>query len=73
MMPDAQPVPLRSHLKELQAALDDASEALLAHGQEHRCQQLYSTTECEESARIAGLVSDAQYQLSMTRFLNEGD
>ena len=63
------PSSLRTHLRDLQAALDDAAAAHLAHRQEHGCREGM----CPEGKRLAGRVAEADWQLGMTRFLNEAD
>jgi hypothetical protein len=67
--PDARPVSLRSHLRELQRALDDAAGAYFAHRRDHGCRE----GQCAEGKRLRAAAGDAQFALSMTRFLNEGD
>lgn len=64
--PAARPLPLRSHLRDLQAALDDATEASLTHHRAHGCHG-----SCPEARELESAAGDAQYQLGMTRFLNE--
>lgn len=67
--PDARPVSLRVVLRELQTALDDAAAEHYAHRREHHCRE---GSGCTEGKRLATVVEQAQSQLSMTRFLNEG-
>jgi hypothetical protein len=66
--PDARPSSLRSHLRELQAALDEAAAASLAHRQSHGCR---GGSGCAEGLVLAEATARAQQQLQMTRFLNE--
>jgi hypothetical protein len=68
--PSARPVSLRAHLRSLQAALDEAAAANLAHRREHGCRE---GSGCAEGLRLAEATADAQSTLGMTRFLNEGD
>jgi hypothetical protein len=65
--PDARPLSLRSHLREVQAALDEAAAEHFAHRREHHCRE----GQCAEGLRLARSVADQQFALSMTRFLNE--
>ena len=67
--PDACPLSLRVHLRELQADLDAAAAGYFAHRREHSCKE----GTCTEGKQLADLVSEAQSALSMTRFLNEED
>jgi hypothetical protein len=67
--PAAHPLSLRSHLRELQAALDESAAAHFAHRREHHCRE----GTCAEGKKLAEVVSERQYALSMTRFLNEAD
>jgi hypothetical protein len=62
-----QPSSLRARLRELQAELDEASDAVLGHLRDHGCQG----KDCAEAKALSDRVADAQYQLNMTRFLNE--
>jgi len=66
-VPD-KPVRLRDRLKALAADLESGTEALCEHLEEHRC-----LGKCGEARQLAQVASDAQYQLGMTRFLNEDD
>jgi hypothetical protein len=67
------PVSLPRRLREMQAELDAAADACMAHCRDHGCRRghhgLAST--CSEAKGLADRVADARYQLSMTRFLNE--
>jgi hypothetical protein len=67
------PVSLPRRLRELQAELDEAAGACMAHCRDHGCRRghhnLAST--CDEAQALAERLEDAQYQLSMARFLNE--
>lgn len=64
--PDARPVSLRSHLRDLQATRDEAGRLLREHLTEHACRGT-----CTEGRRLAGLLADHDYQIQLTRFLNE--
>jgi hypothetical protein len=66
--PDARPVSLRSHLRELQRALDDAAAEHFAHRQACHCKE---GSGCTEGRQLASRVADAQFTLGITRFLNE--
>jgi hypothetical protein len=67
------PVSLPRRLRELQAELDDAADACMAHCRDHGCRRghhnLAST--CDEAKALTERLEDAQYQLNMARFLNE--
>lgn len=65
--PAAVPLSLRSHLRDLQAALDEAASAHLSHRRDHGCRE----GRCREGKQLAAAVSDADWQLGMTRFLAE--
>ena len=60
---------LRLTLRELQEALDTAVGEHAAHRREHGCR----TGTCEAGMVLAARVAQAQADLGMTRFLNEGD
>jgi hypothetical protein len=64
--PDARPVSLRSHLRMLKAGLDEAARVQTDHLEVCGCRGT-----CAEARRLARLVLDSEYQLQMTRFLNE--
>ena len=66
-MTAAHPSSLRSILRDLQAELDQAAAASLAHRREHGCR----AGTCEEGRMLAEATTAAQGALSMTRFLNE--
>ena len=57
---------LRERLKSLQSDVDEAEESHLAHLRKHSCRG-----RCETARELGGKVADAQYQLGVTRFLNE--
>jgi hypothetical protein len=65
--PAASPLSLRSHLRDLQAVLDETAAAHYAHRLGHGCRE----GTCAEGKQLAGAVSEAQSALSVTRFLNE--
>jgi hypothetical protein len=64
-----QPSSLRGRLRELQAEFDEASDAVLGHLRGHGCQG----KGCAEALHRHLALADAQYQLNMTRFLNEDE
>ena len=63
------PVSLPRRLRELQAELDDASDAVLEHLRGHGCRG----KDCDEAKALSNRLADAQYRLSMSRFLNEDE
>jgi hypothetical protein len=65
--PATHPLSLRVHLRDLQRALDEAAAGHFAHRREHGCRE----GTCAEGKRLAQVTSDAQFALSMTRFLND--
>jgi hypothetical protein len=62
------PQSLRSVLRGLQAALDDAAAAHFAHRREHGCRE---GSGCEAGRLLSERVAEAQGQIGMVRFLNE--
>jgi hypothetical protein len=66
--PSARPVSLRVHLRSLQAALDEAAAANLAHRRDHGCRE---GSGCPEGRELAAAVTGRQAELGMTRFLND--
>jgi uncharacterized membrane-anchored protein len=65
--PGTHPPSLRTVLREAQRALDDAAAEHFAHRREHRCRE----GSCAEGKRLAEITGTRQWELSMTRFLNE--
>jgi hypothetical protein len=65
--PGIHPSSLRTVLREAQRALDDAAAEHFTHRREHHCRE----GQCAEGLRLARSVADAQFALSMTRFLNQ--
>jgi hypothetical protein len=59
---------LRERLKALQSDVDEAEESHHEHLRKHPCRG-----RCKTARELGEKVADAQYQLGMTRFLNEGD
>jgi hypothetical protein len=59
---------LRSHLRELQTALDEAAAEHFAHRQACHCRE---GSGCTEGRQLSAVVAERQWQLGMTRFLNE--
>jgi hypothetical protein len=66
--PGARPVPLRTHLRELQTALDDAAAEHFAHRRACHCRE---GSGCTEGRQLSARVAEAQWQLGMVRFLNQ--
>jgi hypothetical protein len=66
--PSAAPFSLRSHLRDLQTALDEAAAAHWDHRKEHGCRE---GSGCAEGRELAAVVERAQTQLGLTRFVNE--
>jgi hypothetical protein len=64
----AHPLSLRVHLRDLQAALDEAAAAHWDHRKEHGCRE---GSGCAEGRELAAVVERAQTQLGLTRFVNE--
>jgi len=62
------PVSLRSHLRMLKAGLDESARLQTEHLKACSCRGT-----CAEARRLARLVLDSEYQLQMSRFLNEAD
>jgi len=61
------PVRLQDRLRKLAADLETATEAVREHLEACGCRG----AGCGEARQLAQVASDAQYQLAMTRFLNE--
>jgi hypothetical protein len=68
--PGARPVPLRTHLRELQTALDGAAAEHFAHRRACHCKE---GSGCTEGRQLSARVAEAQWQLGMVRFLNQED
>jgi hypothetical protein len=68
--PDARPVSLRTHLRELQTALDGAAAEHFAHRRACHCKE---GSGCTEGRQLSARVAEAQWQLGMVRFLNQED
>jgi hypothetical protein len=66
--PAVHPQSLRAHLRELQAALDESASLQAEHLGTCGCRGT-----CTEARRLARIVAGAEFQLQMTRFLNEAD
>lgn len=64
--PADRPLSLRRHLRELKAALDDATLAYQSHLESCGCRGF-----CLKAGDLQYVLAQAQYQLNMTRFLNE--
>lgn len=64
--PGIRPPSLRSHLRMLKAGLDESARLQLEHLEACGCRGT-----CTEARRLARLVLDSEFQLQMTRFLNE--
>ena len=62
------PVSLRSHLRMLKAGLDESARLQTEHLESCGCRST-----CAEARRLGRLVLDSEYQLQMSRFLNEAD
>lgn len=69
-MTDGPPVSLRSHMRSLQAELDEAAAAHLAHRREHGCR---AGSGCREGRELAERASSAQRNLGVSRFLNNDE